>query len=80
MKITFDIDCTPAEARAFFGLPDLTPVHEIWLEKMKTMATEGIAPAEFERMARSWMPGISEGFDQWRQMFLGAAGLAKKPE
>ena len=24
----FDIDCTPAEARAFLGLPDLTPLHE----------------------------------------------------
>ena len=28
MKVKIDIDCTPEEARAFFGLPDLGPLHE----------------------------------------------------
>ena len=26
MKVTVDIDCTPADARAFLGLPDVTPL------------------------------------------------------
>jgi hypothetical protein len=26
MKITIDIDCTPGEARAFLGLPDVAPL------------------------------------------------------
>jgi hypothetical protein len=72
MKVTFDIECTPAEARAFFGLPDLTPVHEIYLEKLKAMMTDGITPAEFERLTRTWMPGISEGFEQWQKLFFAA--------
>jgi len=28
MKITMNIDCTPDEARAFFGLPDVKPMQE----------------------------------------------------
>ena len=28
MKITVDVDCTPQEARAFMGLPDVTPLNE----------------------------------------------------
>ncbi len=72
MKVTFDIECTPAEARAFFGLPDLTPVHDMYLEKLKSMMTEGIAPAEFERLTRSWMPGVSEGFEQWQKLFFAS--------
>ncbi|MEO7470377.1 MAG: DUF6489 family protein, partial [Sphingobium limneticum] len=28
MKVTVDVDCTPAEARAFLGLPDVTPIHD----------------------------------------------------
>ena len=28
MKITVDIDCTPEEARAFLGLPDVKPMQE----------------------------------------------------
>ncbi len=79
MKVTFDIDCTPAEARAFFGLPDLTSVHDIYLDKMKTVMSEGLTPTDFERMARNWMPGMAEGFEQWRQMFTTAIGAVKPP-
>jgi len=28
MKIKIEIDCTPQEARSFFGLPDLEPIHD----------------------------------------------------
>jgi hypothetical protein len=73
MKITFDIDCTPAEARAFLGLPDLTPLHDAYLTKMQGFITDGIGPADFERMARAWLPGMSEGFETWRQAIFSAA-------
>lgn len=29
MKFTINVDCTPEEARAFFGLPDVTAVNEM---------------------------------------------------
>ena len=28
MKITMNVDCTPEEARAFLGLPDVKPMQE----------------------------------------------------
>ncbi len=72
MKVSFDIECTPAEARAFFGLPDLTPVHDVYIEKLKTTITDGITPADMERMTRTWMPGIADGFEQWQKLFMAA--------
>ena len=33
MKFTVDVDCTPEEARRFLGLPDLTPVHQAYIDK-----------------------------------------------
>lgn len=78
MKVTFNIDCTPAEARAFFGLPDLTPVHDLYLDKMKTTLTDGVTPADFEKLTRSWMPGISDGFEQWQKMLMAA--IPKPPQ
>lgn len=76
MKVTFDIDCTPAEARAFFGLPDLTPVHDLYLDKLKTYVAEGITPADFEKLSRLWMPGIADSMEQFRNAFwhLGKPG------
>lgn len=78
MKVTFDIDCTPAEARAFFGLPDLTPVHDIYLEKLKATMTEGINPADLEKLTRAWIPGIAGSFEQWQKIF--AAAIPKPPQ
>ena len=72
MKITFDIDCTPTEARAFLGLPDLTPLHQLYLDKMSAVMTDGIGPQDFERMARAWLPGFSEGLETWRQAMFNA--------
>jgi len=77
MKVTFDIECTPAEARAFFGLPDLTSVHEIYLGQLKTRMTEGLTPADFEKVTRAWMPGITDSFEQWQKLFTAA--IPKQP-
>jgi hypothetical protein len=72
MKVTFDIECTPAEARAFFGLPDLTSVHEVYLERLRTTMSEGITPADLEKLTRAWMPGVVDGFEQWQKLFTAA--------
>ena len=68
MKVTFDIECTPAEARAFFGLPDLTPVHDLYIDRLKATITEGVSPADMEKLTRAWMPGVVDGFEQWQKL------------
>ena len=72
MKVNFNIECTPAEARAFFGLPDLTSVHALYLDKVKATITDGLSPADLERMTRAWMPGIADSFENWQKMFAAA--------
>ena len=42
MKLTINIDCTPAEARAFFGQPDLEPMNDMIVEEMKKRAKENM--------------------------------------
>lgn len=73
MKVTIDIDCTPEEARAFLGLPDLAPVHAAYIERLRSLVAEGLSPADVEKAMRAWMPGMAEGFEQWRQAFWSAA-------
>jgi hypothetical protein len=72
MKITFDIECTPAEARQFFGLPDLAELHSVYLDRMKSAMTDGVTPADWERLTKAWMPGISDSFEQWQKLFMSA--------
>src|SRR3954449_4278417 len=35
MKVNIEIDCTPVEARQFFGLPDLGPLQAAVLERLE---------------------------------------------
>lgn len=69
MKITVDVDCTPEEARRFMGLPDLTPIHDLYLDKMKKTIEEGVSPDAIEAMMRNWMPMGEAGMNLWRGMF-----------
>jgi hypothetical protein len=71
MKVTIDIDCTPEEARRFMGLPDLTPVHEAYVEKLKGAVADGATPELFADMMKSWGPMSEAGLSMWRQMLEG---------
>jgi len=45
MKVSVDVDCTPEEARRFLGLPDLSAVHEAYVEKLGARLKEaGLDP------------------------------------
>jgi hypothetical protein len=79
MKVTFDVDCTPEEARRLMGLPDLTPLHDIYLDRMKRMVEEGVTPDTLEAMMRSWMPMGETGFSMWRSMIDQMGGGAARP-
>ena len=81
MNITMNIDCTPEEARRLMGLPDLTPIHDLYLAKLKDAMTNGITPDMIESMVRSW-GGMGEmGMSAWRQMVdqMTGSGSAPKP-
>lgn len=69
MKISFDIDCTPEEARRLMGLPDMTAVHDIYLDKLKRTIDEGVTPDMIETMMKNWMPMGETGMNIWRTMF-----------
>ena len=68
MKITVDIYCSPQEARAFMGLPDLEPLHASYLDKMKRNIDEGITPDTVQAMIKNWAPMGEAGMMLWRQL------------
>ena len=76
MKVTIEVDCTPEEARRFMGLPDLTSVHEAYVEKLKGAVADGTTPELFADMMKSWGPMSEAGLSTWRQML---EGISKGP-
>jgi hypothetical protein len=77
MKITMDIECSPEEARRLMGLPDMQPIHDIYLDKLKETMTQGLTPETLDRIVRTWTPMGEVGMNAWRQMIDQLTGSAK---
>lgn len=68
MKISVDIDCTPEEARRFMGLPDMAPVHDVYVDRLKATMDQGVSPDMVAQMVRQWAPMGEAGLSLWRQI------------
>ena len=79
MKVNVEIECTPAEARAFFGLPDVTSLNDHMVEEMKKRLDSNMAMVAPEELVRSWMSFGGQATEQFRKLMTaaasGAAGL-----
>jgi Family of unknown function (DUF6489) len=80
MKVTLNIDCTPDEARAFFGLPDVKPLQEKVLKEVQERLTATLTAMEPEAILKTWLPATIKGFEQLQEMLLTQMAAAKKPK
>jgi hypothetical protein len=78
VKVTINVDCTPAEAREFFGLPDLRPLQAAWLAEVEKRLVADMQRFSPEGIARSWLTGV--GAEWLPNMFGALAGQAQPPE
>ena len=78
MKIKIDIDCSPEEARAFLGWPDVADFQRAALEQMQKRASEYFDSLEPDKLAKMFMPTGMEAWDAMQRTFsrfaTGAAG------
>ncbi|HJU19157.1 MAG TPA: DUF6489 family protein [Stellaceae bacterium] len=78
MKIKLDIDCTPEEMRAFFGLPDVGPMQQRLLQQLQERLSAALPTMDPEAMLNTWLPATMKGFEQLQQMFLAQTGQRPK--
>ncbi|MGD8325584.1 MAG: DUF6489 family protein [Sphingomonadales bacterium] len=75
MQIKITVDCTPNEARQFFGLPDLTEIHGVFIDQMKKQMEGGGTTAEFQNLMKQWMmPDMQKAF--WDKFFEGMSSFS----
>lgn len=85
MKVNVQIECTPEEARTFFGLPDLKPMQERILAEIEGRMKQGLASMDPETVFKTWVPASMQGVEQMQQVqqmfwsqLAGLAGGQKK--
>ena len=83
MKFTINIDCTPQEARSFFGMPDVEPLNKMVVDEMSRRAKENMDTlADPERLVAAWVDAGGKGFEQFQNLMgaamSGVSGAGKK--
>ncbi len=69
MKITIDIDCTPEEARAFFGLPDVAPLQAEMMKELQERMMKTLAAMDAEKLMQTWLSSGAQTFEQMQRAF-----------
>ncbi|MBH5321406.1 DUF6489 family protein [Aurantiacibacter sediminis] len=76
MKVNIEIDCTPAEAREFMGLPDVEQANRIYIESV-TKAMQGATNVEqMEEYARQLAPMGQMGMQMFQSFVEGVSKTA----
>jgi hypothetical protein len=79
MRLNINIDVTPEEARAFFGMPDVSPLNQMVIAEMTRRAKENIDTlADPERFMAQMMAMSGKGFEQFQALMGAAVGAAGK--
>ncbi len=77
MKITMNVECTPEEARSFFGLPDVAPMQEAVMQELQAQMIANIKAMDPQALIQQWVPLGMQNMEQMQKMFWGQAGVRK---
>lgn len=72
MKMTIEIDCTPQEARAFLGLPDVTSLNDKLVEEMQKRMTSNMAMLSPDELIKNWTAFGVGAQEQFRNLMTAA--------
>ena len=73
MKAKLEVDCTPAEARAFLGLPDVGALNEHLVKEMKARLDANLGLLAPEDLMRNWMTFGGQASEQFMKLMAAAA-------
>jgi hypothetical protein len=72
MRVTVNVDCTPEEARAFLGLPDVSKLNELLVDRVAAQAESNLDLVDPRELMNAW---TSLG-GMMREQFLSAMTAA----
>jgi uncharacterized protein DUF6489 len=75
MKVNIEIDCTPLEARQFFGLPDVTPMQTAVMDRLQQQMISNIDKVSPESLIQSWFSFDPRLAEKMQDMFVTMTGL-----
>jgi hypothetical protein len=78
MKVTINIDMTPAELREAMGLPDVKAIQDKWIAGLEESVAAEIANLSPEALAQRWMNSLVPSQDMLSAFLQMTPGMSKK--
>ena len=82
MKVTIDIECTPGEAQAFFGLPDVQPLQAAVMDRLQERMVSEIDRFSPEALVNQWLSALPQSLERTQKlfadMFVGGSGQGRQ--
>jgi hypothetical protein len=77
MKVSVDVDLTPEELRRLFGLPDLSPIQALVVERITRQVEKGMDSNLFAGITRSIITGGVQSWEAYQKLLSGILSAAK---
>ena len=77
MKVSIEIDCSAAEARAFFGFPDVEPLQKELLAQLQKRTAEHMQAMNPEELMKAWMPAGVSAWERMQEQFVSQFAAAQ---
>ena len=71
MKISVDVDLTPEELRRLFGLPDLTPIQTLVVDRITRQVEKGMDSNLLAGITRSIITGGVQSWEAYQNLLSG---------
>ena len=74
MKATIEIDCTPAEARTFMGLPNVEPLQDEVMSEIQRRVMQALASTDPQQLLKTWAPWGAPSMELFQSFLRAASG------
>lgn len=72
MKFNIEVDVTPEELRRFLGLPDVAPLQNELLDKLRQRIESGMTDYDPVKLMEPFLTGNVKSFEAMRDLFFKA--------
>lgn len=69
MKVNISVDCSPEEARAFLGLPNIAPMQEAAMKQMQAQMEKATQSMDPESVMKAFFPMRPENLADMQKAF-----------
>ena len=77
MKFTINVDCTPAEAREFIGLPNIAPMQDRLVNDLEERIRGDIKKLDLQDLLKTWLPANVQSLTELQKIFWTQMGMTK---